>query len=141
MLSTSSEMMYGVLKGAGHQTWLRNQTSISCGSSIPTVHLVQFGMYCTARQYWPICQNFGECSIINLTFIGFEEISIYWSVFFLCVFPHVAINRQTSHDSGSLRQDYELVRGFIGHCQSANLVYYGIIRDLPMDRMRLAVNG
>ena len=50
----------------------------------------KLAVYCTARQYWPICQNFGECVIINLTFIGFEETSSYWSVLFSSVFFHMS---------------------------------------------------
>ena len=55
--------------------------------------------YCTARQCWPICQNFGECSIFNPTFIEFGETSSY------CQF--------------SLSRFFLL---FIGHHRSANLV-------------------
>ena len=79
--------------------------------------------------------NFGECIITNLTFIGFEETSSYWSFQFFFVFnwaPSVGkprmnsvffikttrsyevslatINRQISYDSDNLRQDYGITR-------------------------------
>ena len=59
-------------------------------------------------------QDFGECPIFNPNFIGFEETSGYWSIHFFLVFlcfPLVTINRQTSFDSGILRQDHGIIRG------------------------------
>ena len=44
------------------------------------------GNNCTARQCWPIGQNFDECSIFNPDFIGFEKKSSYWSVQFVQFF-------------------------------------------------------
>ena len=44
-------------------------------------------------------------SIIDPTFIGYKEISSYWPVQSL-----VTINRQTSNDSGILRQGYGIIR-------------------------------
>ena len=51
-----------------------------------------------------------EYSIINPTFIGFEESCRYWSVQIFFCFQLVIINRQGSYDSGIL-QDYENIRG------------------------------
>ena len=39
---------------------------------------------------------------------------LHFASVFLC-FSLVTINRQTSCDSGIFRQDYGMVRGFIGH--------------------------
>ena len=87
-------------------------------------HYILFN-YSMARQCWPIGQNFGEWSILNPTFVGFEEISCYWSIqfvyFFLC-FSMVIISRQTLYDSSIFRPDYRIIRGFIGHHQSTDLV-------------------
>ena len=51
--------------------------------------------------------NFVKCSIFNSLFIGFEIISIYWSVqsgfIFLCYSNLV--------DSNRLRLDYGIIRG------------------------------
>ena len=58
--------------------------------------LVNQVIYCKAPQCWPPSQNFGECSIFNPTFTGFEEL-IRLSLF-----------------------SFSLL--FIGHYQSVNLV-------------------
>ena len=60
-----------------------------------------------------------DCSLFNPTFVGFEETSCYWSVQFFSAF-----RQQTSYDSGILSpsQRYGIIRDFIGHHQSANLV-------------------
>ena len=77
-----------------------------------------------------------ECCIINSTFIGFEEISCYWSIQFFSAFYKstaigksrmipvsfvkttesyevslITINRQNSDDSDILCHDYEIMRG------------------------------
>ena len=104
--------------------------------------------YCTARQCEPIGQKFGECSILNPSFIGFREhlhvvIDQFRFFFQFCLcFSLVTISRQTSYDSGILRQDHGILRGCICHHQSANYGIrrqdYGIIRGLPMNRTRFA---
>ena len=68
-------------------------------------------------------QPFGECSIFNLTLSVLRERLVIDQFFhsFLC-FSLVKIIRQTSYDSGILRQDYGIIRGFIGHHLSVNLV-------------------
>ena len=65
--------------------------------------------------------KFGECYIMNATFIGSDETSSYWSVqFFLC-FSLVSVHRQMSFDSG-IRLSVGIIRGVIFHHQSANLI-------------------
>ena len=120
---------------------------------------------CTARQCWPMDQNFGECSIFNQTFIGFVETAGYWSGHFIQFFfsafhwspsngkPRmtsvsfgrtmesyevslVTIKRQTSYGVGILRQDYGIIRGFIG--KPGKAPDYGIKRGLPMNHTRFA---
>ena len=66
---------------------------------------------------------------------------VSFSLWFLLV----TVNRQNSYESGIPRQDYGIIRSFIGHHQSANLVWnwypsqdYGLIRGLSMNRTRLA---
>ena len=51
--------------------------------------------------------------------------------FFLC-FSLVTINRQTSYDTGIFRQDYGIIRGFIGHHKPATFVR----RRYPSSRLR-----
>ena len=69
-------------------------------------------------------KHFGECSIVNPTFIGLKETSSCWPVQFVVQvflwFSLVTIDRQTSYASGILHQ------------------YHGIIRGLPMDHTRFA---
>ena len=67
--------------------------------------------------------NIRECCIIYPIFIGLRKLKSYWSVCFSLWFLLVTANRQNSHDSGILRQDCGSIRGFIGHHQSANLVW------------------
>ena len=76
----------------------------------------------SARQCWPIDQTFGE-SIQFLSVLRKHPVIGLFSLFsfFLC-FALVTINRQPSYDFGILLQDYGIIRGFIGHHQSANLV-------------------
>ena len=50
-------------------------------------------------------QNFGECSIIDPNFIGFEE-HLVIGHFSFSLLSFVTINRQTSYDYGILRQNY-----------------------------------
>lgn len=60
-----------------------------------------------------MAQKFGECPIINQTFIVWGKSSFWseqFSSVFLC-FSMTTINRQTLNDSGVLRQDYEIIRG------------------------------
>ena len=68
--------------------------------------------------------KFGEYAIINPTFIVLWKHVVICQFDFLC-FSLVTINRYTSYDSGSLRQDYGIIRGFIGSV-------YEPILDLPM---------
>ena len=63
-------------EGATHVlTIYEGNNSVKIGMHVSPV-------YRTARQCWPIGQSFGECSILNPMFIGFEETSsTFFSVF------------------------------------------------------------
>ena len=71
---------------------------------------------CMARQCWSVGQHFGECSIFNPTFIGFEEAASYWSVqfvqFILCS-SLVTSSQQISDDSDIFRQHFGIKQSFI----------------------------
>ena len=60
--------------------------------------------------------------IFNPTFIGYNDIYIYIYILvnldtsiFLCFSLVTTTNRQTSYDSGILRQDSGIICSFIGH--------------------------
>ena len=85
--------------------------------------------YCTARQCWPIGQ-FGECSIINLLLSVLRKYLLVSSVFLF--FPLVTISQQASYDAGIHRKNNGIIRVFIGHHQSVNLV----LLRYPSSRLR-----
>ena len=65
--------------------------------------------------------SFCKCSIINPTFIAFQETSSYWPVEVFSVFhwsPPIGKPRMTPVPSPS----YGIIRRFVGHHHSVNLV-------------------
>ena len=61
-----------------------------------------------------------------------------FSLFIFFCFSLVVINRQTSYDSGIIRQDYGIMQGFIGLHQSANLVWLRYLPSGQRNRTRFA---
>ena len=57
--------------------------------------------------------NFGECSIINLLFSFLRNIYLLISPLFLC-FSLVTMNWHIPNDPGILREDYGIIKSFIG---------------------------
>ena len=81
-----------------HITGIREVRRVCC----PTDVFIRVRQPCSAfftdRQYWPISRHFGESSIFNPTFIGYEETSSYWSVQFFSAFhwsPSIGTPRMT----------------------------------------------
>ena len=85
-------------------------------------------LFCTARQCWPLDQ-------LLWVLYNRSDFHRFWGNNKLLVpfftFLSVIINRPVSYDSGILRQDYGIIRGFIDHYQSANILRqdYWIIRQ------------
>lgn len=74
---------------------------------------------------WADKQSFGECSILNPTFLSVLRKHLVIGQFSLFSFSLLFIGH---HQSANivwlrLRQDYGIMRDFIGHYQPANLLY------------------
>ena len=110
--------MHHCLCGGGILILRQRNLSKQCLLRFPCLNVKIFTVCAVERFNDCSAQNFGECTIINPTFIVWRKHLVTGQSNFISVFlcfSLVTIKRQTSYDSGILRQ------------------YYGIIRDLPID--------